>query len=329
MGSNPTFDPTVLARPITQARTTRSSARRPARRWSTARSPACTRPARRSSRSPRWRRWRRAITPDTPIDDHGCVKIGEQELCNAGKTAWGTVALRQRAAGVLRRLLLHAGRDLNPLGGQPLQRWARRLGFGRRTGIDLPGEFGGTIPDRRWRGAQPAEAECRASAGAGLRDRRRTGRGRSATTSTSRSARATSRPPRCRWRSPTPPSPTAAASCARTWAPRRGRQRPAAAPGDRAAALAAREDRPRRPPGDHGRPARWRRWATARRPTSSRAGTSAPSPSSARPAPPRRPAGGPVLVRGLRARRAAARSSSPSPSRRAASAPRPPRRSRA
>ena len=37
-----------------------------------------------------------------------------------------------------------------------------------------------------------------------------------ATTSTSRSARATCRPTRCRWRSPTRRSPTAATSCART-----------------------------------------------------------------------------------------------------------------
>ena len=32
--------------------------------------------------------------------------------------------------------------------GPIIQRWAQRLGLGRRTGIDLPGEFGGLVPDR-------------------------------------------------------------------------------------------------------------------------------------------------------------------------------------
>ena len=46
--------------------------------------------------------------------------------------------------------------------GQPLQKWARRLGLGHPTGIDLPGEVSGTIPDRRWRARRAAlERSCR------------------------------------------------------------------------------------------------------------------------------------------------------------------------
>ena len=37
--------------------------------------------------------------------------------------------------------------------GPIIQRWARRLGLGRPTGIDLPGEFDGLVPDSRWRDA--------------------------------------------------------------------------------------------------------------------------------------------------------------------------------
>ena len=33
--------------------------------------------------------------------------------------------------------------------GLPLQRWARRLGVGRKTGIDLPAERPGLIPTPR------------------------------------------------------------------------------------------------------------------------------------------------------------------------------------
>ena len=34
-----------------------------------------------------------------------------------------------------------------------IQRWAERFGFGHKTGIDLPGEDPGLVPDRRWRTA--------------------------------------------------------------------------------------------------------------------------------------------------------------------------------
>jgi penicillin-binding protein 2 len=54
------------------------------------------------------------------------------------------------------------GQRLNYLTSQPLQKWARRLGLGHRTGIDAPGEFGGTIPDRAWRDRlNRKEAACR------------------------------------------------------------------------------------------------------------------------------------------------------------------------
>ncbi len=35
--------------------------------------------------------------------------------------------------------------------GPVLQDWAHRLGLGRKTGIDIPGEFAGLIPDSEWR----------------------------------------------------------------------------------------------------------------------------------------------------------------------------------
>jgi penicillin-binding protein 2 len=38
--------------------------------------------------------------------------------------------------------------------GNALQRWARRLGIGRRTGVDLPEEGPGFVPSKRWRDRQ-------------------------------------------------------------------------------------------------------------------------------------------------------------------------------
>jgi penicillin-binding protein 2 len=35
--------------------------------------------------------------------------------------------------------------------GNALLDWAHKLGLGRKTGIDIPGEFNGLIPDRDWR----------------------------------------------------------------------------------------------------------------------------------------------------------------------------------
>ena len=38
---------------------------------------------------------------------------------------------------------------MNGIGGNILQKWARRLGLGRPTGIDLPGGVGGAHPQPR------------------------------------------------------------------------------------------------------------------------------------------------------------------------------------
>jgi penicillin-binding protein 2 len=93
------------------------------------------------------------ITPDTPINDSGCLAVGTagQQFCNAGKVANGTLSLRRALQVSSDVFFFTLGRDLNALPHQPLQTWAHSLGLGRRTGIDLPGEIKGLIPDRAWR----------------------------------------------------------------------------------------------------------------------------------------------------------------------------------
>lgn len=94
------------------------------------------------------------VTPDTPVNDPGFLKVGSQTFTNAGKQANGTVSLR-RAMQVSSDVYFYLlGRDANPLAGQVIQSWARRMGLDRPTGIDLPGEAPGTIPDRQWRARQ-------------------------------------------------------------------------------------------------------------------------------------------------------------------------------
>jgi len=154
MGSNPSYDPAVLSRPITQKRLEQLFGP--------------------DAGSPRFNRAigglyptgstfkpitafaalsQGIITPSTPINDPGCIEIGaaKQSFCNAGKEVNGTLSL-PRAIQVSSDVFFYTlGRDLNPLDGQPLQRMAHRLGLGETTGIDLPGEGPGLVPDRRWR----------------------------------------------------------------------------------------------------------------------------------------------------------------------------------
>jgi penicillin-binding protein 2 len=104
------------------------------------------------------------VAPGDVLDDNGCIKIGanHEERCNAGHQALGQVNMTSALSKSSDVYFYTMGQRLNPLGGQPLQKWARRLGLGHTTGIDVPGEFGGTVPDRAWRDRLNAkEAACR------------------------------------------------------------------------------------------------------------------------------------------------------------------------
>jgi penicillin-binding protein 2 len=92
------------------------------------------------------------ITPDTPIFDNGVFKLGPQEFRNAKDASYGSLTLR-RALQVSSDVFFYTlGARLNDQ-GPVLQQWARRLGLGKTTGIDIPGEFDGLVPDRKWRDA--------------------------------------------------------------------------------------------------------------------------------------------------------------------------------
>ena len=135
-----------------------------------------------------------------------------------------------------------------------IQNEARLLGLGEHPGIDLPGGgAAGLVPDGPAdEAAQPADhrhglpqrAPRRVAARSSPAIRRSSPpalrattsiRGRSARTSASRPARAISRRRRCRWRSPTPRSSTAARSGSRR-SPRRSARRRGALRADAGAA---------------------------------------------------------------------------------------------
>jgi penicillin-binding protein 2 len=152
LGSVPTFDPSVFARPITQQRYEQLTSEETG-------SPLYNRAI--GGRYPSGSTFKPitsiaaleegVITPDTTIADAGCITVGDQPKCNAGETPNGPVNL-YRALQVSSDVYYYIqGMNLFRIGGERLQRWARALGLGRRSGIDLPEERDGLIPGKAWR----------------------------------------------------------------------------------------------------------------------------------------------------------------------------------
>ncbi len=96
------------------------------------------------------------ITPATVYDDTGTFAEGLLVRRNAGGAVFGTVALAQAIQESVDTFFYYLGARLNvPPGSHPdggaLQQWARAFGFGRPTGIDLGNEASGLVPTPRWR----------------------------------------------------------------------------------------------------------------------------------------------------------------------------------
>jgi len=106
------------------------------------------------------------ITPATVYNDTGTFREGLLVRRNAGGAAYGAVSLVTALQVSVDTFFYNLGAQLNadpsthPNGGQ-LQAWARRFGFGAPTGIDLGGEGSGIIPTPRWRDSRNRlQARC-------------------------------------------------------------------------------------------------------------------------------------------------------------------------
>ncbi|CAB4931195.1 unannotated protein [freshwater metagenome] len=167
MGSAPTFDPSVLAAPISQERYDalfgeKASAPRLNRAIAGFYpSGSIFKPITAFAALDK-----QLITPSTKVNDEGFITIADRDFTNPKKEAYGPIAL-PRALQVSSDVFFYRlGARLNALPGQVLQGWARRLGLGRPTGVDLTGEGAGTVPDRAWRmRVGKAEAACRKRTG--------------------------------------------------------------------------------------------------------------------------------------------------------------------
>jgi penicillin-binding protein 2 len=98
-----------------------------------------------------------SVTPSTVIQDNGLIEISDQIFTNAGSEPHGPVDLR-RAMEVSSDVYFYLlGADMN--GTNRLQYWSRQFGIGGTTGIDLPSESGGLLPTPSWRNDLFAKGE--------------------------------------------------------------------------------------------------------------------------------------------------------------------------
>ncbi len=93
------------------------------------------------------------ITPEEGLGAGQCIHAGPQEFCNAGHADFGPVGLVEALKVSSDTYFFEVGERANSH-GDVIQRKARELGIGQPTGIDLPSEFPGVVPDKRWREQQ-------------------------------------------------------------------------------------------------------------------------------------------------------------------------------
>ncbi len=90
------------------------------------------------------------ISANTKVVDDGTFQLGPQKYQNAKNAKFGSLDMSDalKVSSDIFFFRLGAAADSK---GDLIQRWARRFGFGHKTGIDLPGESAGLVPDREWR----------------------------------------------------------------------------------------------------------------------------------------------------------------------------------
>lgn len=155
MGSNPTYDPSVFAKPVV-----------PQSQYQQLTSDATSAPITNRAMQglyPTGSTFKPItavaalstgdFTPETVINDPGEFTIGDVTFKNAGGVAHGAVALRQALQVSSDVFFYNLGAQINEedAEGGPLQDWAKQLGLGAPTGVDLLGEGAGLLPTPGWR----------------------------------------------------------------------------------------------------------------------------------------------------------------------------------
>jgi penicillin-binding protein 2 len=96
------------------------------------------------------------IDPSVGLGAGQCITVSTQQFCNAGKADFGAVGLVEALKVSSDTYFFETGELANSR-GPVIQAMAHKLGVGERTGIDLPSEITGLVPDSAWRARVAAE----------------------------------------------------------------------------------------------------------------------------------------------------------------------------
>ncbi len=100
------------------------------------------------------------ITPTEGLGAGQCISVSTEQFCNAGKADYGPVGLVEALKVSSDTYFFEVGELANSY-GNVIQNMAHELGIGHQTGIDLPSEFEGVVPDRAWRAHENAlQVKC-------------------------------------------------------------------------------------------------------------------------------------------------------------------------
>ena len=101
------------------------------------------------------------ITPTEGLGAGKCITVGTEPFCNAGHAEYGAVGLVEALKVSSDTYFFEVGERANGY-GNVIQNKARQLGIGTPSEIDLPEEFAGVIPDRQWLARRNREeARCK------------------------------------------------------------------------------------------------------------------------------------------------------------------------
>jgi penicillin-binding protein 2 len=90
------------------------------------------------------------INPTEGLGAGQCISVSTEQFCNAGKADYGAVGLVEALKVSSDTYFFETG-ELANSHGNVIQDMAHKLGVGEQTGIDLPSEITGLVPDPAWR----------------------------------------------------------------------------------------------------------------------------------------------------------------------------------
>jgi penicillin-binding protein 2 len=90
------------------------------------------------------------ITPSEGLGAGQCIHVSTQQFCNSGHAEYGALDLVNALRVSSDTYFFETG-ELANSHGNVIQDMAHKLGIGQQTGIDLPSELTGIVPDRKWR----------------------------------------------------------------------------------------------------------------------------------------------------------------------------------